>query len=168
MLKPCCPVKDRIEALEEALMVIEGLYLSLCPDANDQSPEVRAITAAYQVAHTALRACGNPHDDWRKQSSELLNFLKEGGVINPEKQFAARDEANPYPNVPIKDNDYGMSLSSCAMDPPPELAKNEMAMTWLRRALQAELHLTWLKRLGWNPFPNKAESLSRFLEKPSE
>lgn len=163
-MKPCCPVKDRIEALEEALMMIEGLYLSLCPDTNDDSPGIKAIAAAYQVAHAALRACGNPHEDWQKQSRELLQFLKDSGIINPEKQFAARDEVNPYPNVAVKENDFAVSLSGCLIDPPPELAKNELAMIWLRRALHAEMHLVWLKRLGWHPFPNKGESLNQFLE----
>lgn len=74
---------DRLERLERALLVLEGLTFLQEDDAEDSFSSL-----VYQIAHTALGFCGakDHHDKaWLDIIPYLENKLKEAKLINVER-----------------------------------------------------------------------------------
>lgn len=71
----------RMERLERALLVIEGLYLAADMDGDPFADQV------YEVAHAALGMCGNPHEDWLELIDRLQDDLKDANIVDVDKHI---------------------------------------------------------------------------------
>ncbi len=79
---------DRLERLERALLVIEGLYLASDLDGTPFADEV------YEVAHAALGMCGNPHMDWLEHIDQLQDDLKDARIVDIDKIIEERQHGS--------------------------------------------------------------------------
>ena len=80
---------DRVERLERALLVLEGLTFL---QEHDETPFVSEV---YQIAHAALGFCGakDHHDKtWLGAIPKWEEILKEKKVINVEKVLNERSK----------------------------------------------------------------------------